>query len=180
MIDKKYNKQYKIMHNEGWYDGRPKTDEWIIAKKLFDQTGCKTLLDFGCGKAKHWRPMIVRPWGKLKPTYYDPAVPRYSTLPLKHHDMIMSTDCLEHIPEHILPKIIRYCTQKARKANFHFIDCGLAKKFLPNGENAHCTIQSADWWAELFETHAVQKIPTILTFAGSQRGKSIIKLWNRT
>jgi hypothetical protein len=180
MIDSKYLDLYKEMIDQGHFGGGPRQEEWTWARELYDLTGSKTFLDFGCGQGKQWRPESVPVWNNLKPTLYDPAVEQHSQLPTDKHDMIMSTDVLEHIPDYTLPDVIKYCTGYANKANFHFIANKPALKDLPNGENAHCSIFPVEWWVEMYKEHAVKKIPTLLVFTDwdmENGGRKKIKLW---
>jgi hypothetical protein len=180
MIDSKYLSLYQIMAKEGHFGGGPRPEEWKWAKQLFNATNCKTFLDFGCGRGKQWRPRLVPIWGELKPTLYDPAFEDHSTLPKENHDMIMSTDVLEHIPEYTLPEVIKYCNSHANNANFHFIANKPAQKNLPNGENAHCSVFPVEWWVEMFKKHSVKEIPTLLVFTDhdiQNGGRLKIKLW---
>ena len=142
-------------------------------------TNCNSFLDFGCGRGDQWRSEQVPIWGELKPTLYDPAFDSHSTVPTETHDMIMSTDVLEHIPHYTLPEIIKYCNRHANKANFHFIANREAIKELPNGENAHCSTFPVEWWVEMFKEHSVKEIPTLLAFTDKdENGFRIkVKLW---
>jgi hypothetical protein len=79
-------------------------------------------------------------------SFYDPGVPEYETLPTGEFDGVICTDVLEHIPEGLLPETFETIFSKARHFVFLVIDCGLAVKKLPNGENAHCTVKLPSWW----------------------------------
>ena len=179
MIDTKYRQQYQQMIQEGHFEGVARPKEWKWAKQLFNNTGCKTLLDFGCGQGKQWSGPFAPIWGKLKPTLYDPAVEKHSKVPEYNHDMIMSTDVLEHRPDYTLPSVINYCTSNANKANFHFIANREAMKCLPNGENAHCSTFPVEWWVNMFEKYTVNKIPTLLVFTDkdSNGNRIKVKMW---
>ena len=177
MINKKYKELYQQMAEEGHFGGGPRLLEWRIARKLFRKMQCSTLLDYGCGAGKQWHPKKVAEWGKLKPTLYDPAFAEHSKLPNQQFDMIMSTDVLEHIPDYTLPSVVRYCTSHVKKTQYHFIANRPAMKELPNGENAHCSQQPLEWWVDLFETHSVVKVPTILHLFSHKNNRKIVKLW---
>ena len=67
--------------------------------ELARDTGCKTFLDYGCGKGEQWNEeRFVSDLGS-RPHCYDPAVEKYSDLPDQKFDMVISTDVFEHIPE---------------------------------------------------------------------------------
>jgi hypothetical protein len=135
-------------------------------KALIDETGAKTILDYGCGKGYQYDPQPVRiegvgTWDSV-PDYwdvdevrcYDPCYERYSRRPEEQFDGVVSTDVLEHCPVEDLPWIVEEIFSYARRFVFASIACYPAKSRLPNGENAHCTVQPPDWWCELFQRTA--------------------------
>jgi hypothetical protein len=73
--------------------------------------------------------------------------------------MVVCTDVLEHIePEH-LDAVLRHVCSLAKKAVFLQIATRPAKKCLPDGRNAHLTVQSAEWW--------LAKIPARIEWSAS-------------
>ena len=118
------------------------------------------LLDYGSGKGLQYTqlelsipgegdfPNIPAYWGVPPPRCYDPAYPPFSDPPVEMYDGVLCTDVLEHCPEEDLDWIVAELFSLARKFVFASISCVAAKKTLPNGENAHCTVQSRDWWQQ--------------------------------
>ena len=103
---------------------------------------------------------------------YDPAIPEKSVLPVKHADLVINTDVLEHIPEEQLPDIVKQIGAISDKVVF-VLHHALAINYLPNGENAHCTVKPLLWYYQLFEKqfHQLTLLPgrypwlsTVLTF----------------
>lgn len=111
---------------------------------------CRTLLDYGSGKGVvHER----KPWN-ISVTLYDPAVKGIDVLPVGDFDAVICTDVLEHIPEDELDEALNNIFSKANKVVYLSISTKPAKKFLPNGDNAHVTVKSQDWWLERIALHA--------------------------
>lgn len=157
--------QYRRLHEEGEpnYNLPPERTfrgltavrhgPWI--KRLIEQTGCKTILDYGSGKGAQYLPDAVEAgskwptlaayWG-VDVTCYDPAYQPFSRLPEGQFDGVICTDVLEHCPEQDIPWILDEMFGFARKLFFANVACYPARKHLPNGENAHCTIKDRDWW----------------------------------
>ncbi len=139
-------------------------------KKLIDKYDVKTLLDYGSGKGIQYKSSALTPsggmlnaenymnpdnitiqqfWGLKKLQCYDPAYKPFMTLPDESFDMVVSTDVLEHCPEEDMSWILDEMFGYANKCLFANVACFPANKTLPNGENAHCTIQPMEWWHEL-------------------------------
>jgi hypothetical protein len=134
----KYWNLYRRQHAKpyGGGSGFPDRD-----RNFLIQSGCKTVLDFGCGQGlrKYTSPLVG--------LRYDPCVPKFWNLPLHQVDALVSFDVLEHIPENELKIIAKWIKLYARKCVILGIATRPAKAILPNGENAHCTVRTPDWWA---------------------------------
>ncbi len=162
--------QYQHLHLHGTTDTKP--EEMFAGISLPHQaprigmlakrTKAQTLLDYGCGKGKLYQvasitagnaeyPSIKAFWGVKEITLYDPAYPPYTELPQGKFDGVICTDVLEHCPEEDLPWILAELFSYARHFVFANIACYAAKRILPNGENAHCTIQPPAWWKTTIE-----------------------------
>jgi hypothetical protein len=135
-------------------------------KALVERTGATTLLDYGSGKATQYGPQTIQApdgtvyecvadyWDVAVVHCYDPCYPPYSTLPQGRFDAVVSTDVLEHCPEEDVPWIIGEIFDYAQLFVYANVACYPAKKQLPNGENAHCTIKPLAWWEEIFHSAA--------------------------
>ena len=131
-------------------------------KALIACTGAQTILDYGCGKGMQYRPRMITDrnggrwlsvvdyWNINEVACYDPAYEPYSRLPEGKFDGVISTDVLEHCPEQDVPWIIDEIFGYATRFVFANVACYPARKRLPDGENAHCTIKPAEWWEQLF------------------------------
>jgi len=161
---------YRSMHREGdvqnniapehTFPGQSVIPQAAQIKQWIEKTGAKTILDYGSGKGLQYEtelkkkdgsaswPSVKAYWG-TQVQCYDPSYPPFSTLPEGTFDGVICTDVLEHCPEEDMPWIIDEIFSYARKFVFANAACYAAKKTLPNGENAHCTIRPAAWWAEL-------------------------------
>lgn len=127
-------------------------------KQLIERTHSVRLLDYGSGKGKAYeRKDIELPSGEkaasLKDYWnletlrcYDPGFEPYSQLPTGTFDGVICIDVLEHITEPDIPWILEEIFGYAERFVFANIACYPAKKSLPNGQNAHCTVRSPDWW----------------------------------
>jgi hypothetical protein len=168
--------QYRQMHVQGeWFLGIPPEKTFPgqsllpqagRIKELVLRTGARTLLDYGSGKGQQYLPMNVQDasgeswssipayWGVASVTCYDPSHAPFSQLPEGQFDGVISTDVLEHCPQEDMAWIVDELFRYSRRFMFANVACYPAKKRLPSGENAHCTIKPLAWWAELFRQAA--------------------------
>ncbi|MDP6352310.1 MAG: class I SAM-dependent methyltransferase [Alphaproteobacteria bacterium] len=163
---------YKDMHVNGeralglapdqTFPGQSLTRQAVLIKKVMDNFHPLTVLDYGAGKGLQYTFPITDPdgtqfadlaayWGVDSITCYDPGYEPFSTLPEDRYDAVISIDVLEHCPEEDLPWILDEIFGYARIFVFGNIASYPARKHLPNGENAHCTIQPKPWWSTLIQ-----------------------------
>lgn len=162
---------YRQMHEQGesflnlkpeeTFPGLSLPPQAARIKRLIDVTQTRRVLDYGCGKGLQYQahdisiPGVEGTWPSVQ-TYwsvesihcYDPAYTPFSELPRGAFDGVISTDVLEHCPEEDMPWILNEIFSYARKFVFANVACYPAKKRLPTGENAHCTIKPMEWWLE--------------------------------
>ena len=114
--------------------------------QIIKDKGIESILDYGCGKARHH----PKEWNATK---YDPAIPAYQNKPTDKFDLVIATDVLEHIPIENLKDVIDEIFTYSKKWVFISVCCRKANAILPNGYNAHATIESAKWWREVFKAY---------------------------
>ncbi|MCC6533887.1 MAG: class I SAM-dependent methyltransferase [Burkholderiales bacterium] len=166
--------QYRILHASGEEHRHLSADETYPGvslmphleriKVLIERTGARDVLDYGSGKgiAYSISPVDIRGVGRVDNVIdywdvdtvhcYDPCHAPYAKLPTERFDGVITTDVLEHCPEQDLPWIIEEIFGYARKFVFACIASYPALTLLPNGQNAHCTLQPLGWWRAAFET----------------------------
>ena len=127
--------------------------EYPLLLELIPQGPC-SILDYGCGKGGTMRWLQQH----RKDAYiegFDPFIDEYNRDEhlLRQWDYTFSGDVLEHIPQDELEGISYRLSKITRCSSIHFIDLDPARKHFPTGENAHLTIQEADWWLKLLSQH---------------------------
>ena len=140
-----YLEQAKIMHQMGHWRGHMILKYIPQIKEVIKKYNIETILDYGCGKAE----FLPKKWNVYK---YDPAIPEFEKKPKlgNKFDLVVCIDVLEHIPETDLPKIVKEIFDYSNKYVFCTAAVKEASKTLPNGLNAHATVQNEKWWKELF------------------------------
>lgn len=173
------SKQYEMMHSESANQGDTTfaglTTFLRVApliRERFHSKGMTTLLDYGGGQGKQYALTDLKNrtgetfadmaafLGVQSAEVYDAGRPGTETSVNGSYDAVICTDVLEHCDAQDLPWIIRELFALASKAVFATIATYPAVKHLPNGENAHCTLESADWWSRLF-VDAAKEFPNI-------------------
>ena len=169
--------QYKQYHKEHTEYGNGGGLKFYLQHiiDLVQDTKAETLLDYGCGKAEgYFEYNHHKNWGNIMPSLYDPAIPEYEVLPEGKFDGVMSFDVLEHIPKEQIPETFQTIFSKAKKFVFLGIATSPADAILPNGENAHCTIEPIGWWETMVEKYAPKRVYTHIKTEGKCSNYSIL------
>ena len=165
--------QYQQLHANGSPDHGIEAREMFPGQSLLEHINpllelthafkFKTMMDYGCGKAMLYRPnndiklTDGRSFNSLQAllgvdvTLYDPAYLPYAMRPQEQSDLVVCTDVLEHCSQEDVQWIVDDLFSYAREYLYANIACYPAAKQLPNGENAHCTIEDVEWWRSIVE-----------------------------
>lgn len=107
-------------------------------EKIVRRYGCRSVLDYGCGKAT----LALKGFDLRR---YDPAIPDYAGLP-EPADLVVCTDVLEHVePEH-LDDVLDHLRSLTLRVGFLTIGTRLSDKTMPDGRNAHLILEPMYWW----------------------------------
>lgn len=156
------------MHEHGTRRGSKSAVDTFAGKSLGDHVArvatlvrdyqAQTILDYGSGKAQLYEPFpgeaansrfkTMYAWGGARVTCYDPGYAPFSGPIAEQYDGVISTDVLEHIADDDIPWVFDELFRHARRFVFAVAASFVASKILPNGENAHVTLQPASWWHE--------------------------------
>ena len=167
-------KQYHKEHNDYGNGGGLKFYLQHIVDLVQDWK-VESILDFGCGKAEGYLDYNHHEhWGGIMPSLYDPAISKYNTLPEGNFDGVVSFDVLEHIPKEQIPETFDTIFSKANKFVFLGIATAPADAILPNGDNAHCTVEPIGWWETMIEKYAPKKVCTHIKTSGYCNSYSIL------
>lgn len=177
---------YRQMHVEGSriqdlpplrvFRGESLLPQLAKIKRLIARTEATTILDYGSGKGLQYElrdvtvagegswESVLDYWDVAGVHCYDPCYEPFSALPGGRFDGVISTDVLEHCPEEDVPWIVAELFSFADKFVFANVACFPAQKLLPTGENAHCTIKPAAWWAQVVDDAAAGHDPVLWEF----------------
>jgi len=154
---------YKELHKEeGKFRGISLVPLVPTLMKMIKENNCKTLLDYGCGKAIPYSKKECKSIGLKKPVQelcnldsfalYDPAYPKYNKLTKKKYDIVVCTDVMEHIAEQDIDWVLKDILSHSKKTVFLNISCQPALKHFKEGKfkgkNVHISVFDGVWWSD--------------------------------
>ncbi len=155
--------QYKILHSKGVY-GTSSEKLYDDILPLLSEVNHYRVLDYGCGQSN-----LINMLPIPCPYKYDPAIEEYNKWPPSATviDLVICTDVLEHIPEEQIKDTLEVIRSFSKKVIFSIAVVPSVKQ-LPNGDNAHCTVQPKEWWiekiVEIFEICNIVKMDRNVKF----------------
>lgn len=144
-----YRDQLATMHRAshwGYSSGKFAQELVHLARKV----GGRTVLDYGCGRSNLAKVVERKPYlGDLELEFrrYDPGIPGLDTLP-EPADVVLCVDVLEHVEPDRVQAVIDHLHSVTQIAALIAIATRPAEKRLPDGRNAHLTIDHHVWWRD--------------------------------
>ena len=163
--------QYRYMHKrKASFRGFSVLDHSATIGRLINETGSKSILDYGCGKGWQYKKRnIHKEWGVNFPYCYDPGVQEYATLAARVFDGVICSDVIEHIPPDYVETVLQDIFDHAGKFVFMSVATEAARKILPDGRNVHLTVMPEAWWRDLIETLRPSNVRVELFFDNKPR-----------
>lgn len=166
--------QYRMMHEAGHFQGMGCLHFYAEIQQFVKVIEAKSLLDYGCGKARYLTlspaalhaklGVYIETWieglGITTWAGYDPCWPPYACRPYQQFDLVCCTSVGEHVRAEDVPALLTDVFDFATRGVFFAVSTAPAKKFLPQGKNAHVTIRPLGWWRTQIEAVA-HHYPTI-------------------
>lgn len=147
--------QYRQMHRKGTFSGNSIRAHIETIGEIITRTESKTILDYGCGGAEpHYKDALRRVWKAEIVTLYDPYHHHHDKRPTGQFDGVVCCDVMEHIPEDEIDAVLKDIFNFARLFVFLSISTQKARKNLPDGSNAHVTVQPKEWWDAKLEPYS--------------------------
>lgn len=185
--------QYQLMHEDvsvkELFNGSRLQRNLRPVTKLVEKTKARSILDYGAGKGEYYQLADNHPkesryrqhpeWPGVKVICYDPGYEPFKEPFLGKVDGVVSTDVVEHIPQEDIPWVLDEMFQHAARFVYVLAANYPAKAILPNGENAHCTTEPAEWWAAQMALTA-RRYPGVKWMLGCDTYSAITRKKKRT
>ena len=153
----KYTKMYTEMHQKQRYG--TSSERLLPYIQKHKPLGAVRVLDYGCGQSR-----MLKDLNPEQPVWYDPSVEGKNKKPVGSMDWVICTDVAEHVPEEEIDEFLADVFSYSKNV---FMTISLVPAFakLPNGENAHCTVKSKEWWYEKLKqyTDRIREIEELTT-----------------
>ena len=108
---------------------------------LVTELGCKTFLDYGCGKGK-----LKEVLPNLDVRLFDPGNPEFDKLP-QPADFVTALSCIENIEPAYVMNVLAHIYSLVIKGAYLSITLRLGRSNdLPDGRNEHLSVHPAEWW----------------------------------
>ena len=166
-------KQYHAQEEQN-FPGNSLRPQLRHINDLVKDTKAETLLDYGCGKGLQYSEWNHHEHLGVMPALYDPAVPEFEELPDGPFHGVFSTDVLEHVPKEEIPETLHNIYSRAERFVFLGICTRPANTILPNGDNAHCTVEPIRFWKSMVEEHAPKSVYTHIKTYGNCNSYEIL------
>lgn len=132
-----------------------------LCKDAMSQDAVKTVLDYGGGGSDWDAPGFDADTGASAKAFYglDSVTtfePARNLMEKVASDAVVCMDVLEHIYLADVPTVVEELFSLARRLLVVNVACYDAAALLPNGENAHITVRSPDWWKGVVDTVSVK------------------------
>lgn len=139
LITPEYREQNAALHEASAQYGARGDKGAEIVGRLRDRYSCKTVLDYGCGKAGLAKAC------SFPVACYDPSVPMYNARPMSA-DLVVCRDVLEHVEEGCLDDVLRDLHSLTDVVMWVLVVLEPSEEILPDGRNTHITLRSREWW----------------------------------
>lgn len=144
VISTGYREIQESLHQDPSYGTASHVFAPIIAE-VIRESGLNEILDYGAGKGRLKTALVDLIDVPVTVAEYDPGVEEKSDPP-EPADMVVCLDVLEHIEPDLLDNVLDDLKRLTKFIGVLTVNYEPAKKFLPDGRNAHLIVESQAWW----------------------------------
>jgi len=172
LITSDYQRANSLLHLQKGGFGKSGSKYVGEVMQFAHELGAATILDYGCGEGT-LRKALHKARVSQEVYEWDPAIPkRNRRMPLPA-DLVVCTDVLEHVEPDKLDNSLKHLYALTRMGCYLAIATRPANQLMPDGSNAHRTIEDGIWWTEL-----VQNLPWTMLRSATKPGHEV-RIWLR-
>lgn len=143
LVSQDYRDQLRTMHEGAvWGSSSARWAQMIMRRAK--KRNFSSVLDYGCGSGQ-----LQKLLPGLDVRDYDPGVLGKELLP-EPADFVVCIDVLEHIEPDKVLSVLDHIRSLTKHVALLVVATRPAEKRLPDGRNAHLTIDNAAWWYTKF------------------------------
>jgi hypothetical protein len=116
-------------------------------ESLVRKTGVKNILDYGAGSSGILARDLPQRIPGINIIGYEPGVPELSRPP-DPSPFVLCIDVLEHVEPEYVDAVLDDLKRVTICHGFFNVATEPAQRILPDGRNAHLTVQPIEWWTE--------------------------------
>ena len=148
LISDEYRQMQTEMHRNPNYGVASVAYAPLVAE-VIEAMNATELLDYGAGKGRLALTLkdLLSPMPEVR--HYDPAIPDWSARP-EPCQVVACIDVLEHIEPEFIDNVLDDLQRVTGTVGVFTVATVAAMKTLPDGRNAHLTVQSHQWWLAKF------------------------------
>lgn len=170
----KYLEEYKRLHlKKESFSGSATFEYKYDIGKLIESTDSETLLDYGCGKAVHYKNFGYDLFWGVEVDCFDPAIDEFNTLHDKKYDGVICVYVMEHVPEEEVDQVLKDIFDRAEKFVFLAIANHVSGKKFEDGQQIHVTMEDQAWWQAKVDEHNTNNVLVDLRVTYSDRCETI-------
>jgi|DEB0MinimDraft_6_1074348.scaffolds.fasta_scaffold191917_1 hypothetical protein len=151
LISEDYRRLNAKLHEDEPNFGARSYDDIGIIVRAIQQNGFRGVLDYGCGKGT-FKVRLAEHLPEVHVEEYDPAISGKDGDP-KPQDLVIVMDVMEHIESDCVDAVLAHIGEKSLVSAIFLISNKPASKTLPDGRNAHLTVEAPEWWESKINAH---------------------------
>jgi hypothetical protein len=156
LISQEYKDQVRQKHSEDKTWGTSAHRYGDLLSDIINKSGASEVLDYGCGKGEMGR--CIKPNHSVRVHLYDPGIPELDNVP-EPREMVVCSDVLEHIEPDCVDAVLDDLKRVTQSIAFLNICTFEVNQYLPDGRNAHITVEPLEWWLpKIMERFSLQSL----------------------
>jgi hypothetical protein len=146
LISPEYKALNETLHKEKpSFGGKGYQIADMVYTKFLKPYDISSLLDYGSGKGTLAH-TLSKAYGVANIDNYDPCYEEFSTRPVRQYNGVVCADVMEHIEPELIDNVLQDIKKMSYGFYFFRISLSPSNKTLPDGRNAHLTIESSGFW----------------------------------